>query len=156
MSDESFRKQDIFDKIMHLPGLRLLEPFYKAHKEILMYLLFGGLAFLINVFLFMGIEKVFRIDALINNIICWIVCVLFQFFTNRIWVFDGHVHTVAAFLKQAFSFFSGRVFTLVVEEIILAVFITWLAFDSMVVKLIAQVVVIVLNYIISKLVVFKR
>ena len=53
-------------------------------------------------------------------------------------------------------FFGGRLFTLVVEEAILAVFITWLGFNSMAVKLIAQVVVIVLNYIISKLIVFKK
>ena len=77
-------------------------------------------------------------------------------FTNRTWVFDGQVDSAAGFLKQMASFFGGRLFTLVVEEAILAVFITWLGFNSMAVKLIAQVVVIVLNYIISKLIVFKK
>ena len=52
--------------------------------------------------------------------------------------------------------YKRQLFTLVVEEAILAVFITWLGFNSMAVKLIAQVVVIVLNYIISKLIVFKK
>lgn len=59
-------------------------------------------------------------------------------------------------LKQMASFFGGRLFTLIVEEAILAVFITWLGFNSMAVKLVAQVVVIVLNYVISKLIVFKN
>ena len=71
-------------------------------------------------------------------------------------VFDGQVDSAAGFLKQMASFFGGRLFTLIVEEAILAVFITWLGFNSMAVKLVAQVVVIVLNYVISKLIVFKK
>ena len=59
-------------------------------------------------------------------------------------------------MKQLVSFAGGRVATLVVEEIILLVFITLLHFNSIVIKVIAQVVVIVLNYVISKLVVFKK
>ena len=42
-------KKDIFDKIMSLPGLRILEPFYKKNKEILLYLFFGGLSFLVSI-----------------------------------------------------------------------------------------------------------
>jgi len=147
-------KKDIFDKLMHLPVLRIFEPFYIKHKEVLMYLLFGGLAFFLNLFLFIGIDAVFHISELINNIICWVICVLFQFFTNRTWVFEGHVDTQAEFWKQMSSFFCGRLFTLVVEEAILAIFITWLGLNSVMVKLAAQVVVIVLNYIVSKFFVF--
>ena len=54
------------------------------------------------------------------------------------------------------SFTAGRGFTLVIEEIIILVFITWLKFASLPVKLAAQVIVIVLNYIISKVYVFKK
>lgn len=150
------KKQDIFDKIMALPGLRIFEPFYKKNKEVLMYILFGGLAFVLNLVLYAIFAEKMQINELISNIICWVICVLFQFFTNRTWVFDGKVNSAAEFIKQMTSFFGGRLFTLVVEEIMLAVFITWLGFNGMVIKLIAQFVVIVLNYIISKLVVFKK
>ena len=54
-----------------------------------------------------------------------------------------------------FSFFAGRLVTLLIEEVILFIFITWLGLPSMVVKIMAQIIVIVLNYIISKLFVFK-
>lgn len=57
---------------------------------------------------------------------------------------------------QMFAFFSGRFFTLIIEETIIFVFITMLSYPSMWVKLAAQVVVVVLNYIISKLFVFKN
>ncbi len=150
------KEKDIFDRLMHLPGFRLFEPFYEKYKEVLMYLLFGGIAFFLNIFLFVGIDRVFHINELVNNIICWIICVLFQFFTNRTWVFDVQVDNAAGFIRQMSSFFGGRLFTLAVEEAILGIFITWLGFNPVVVKLAAQTVVIVLNYIISKLVVFKK
>ncbi len=149
-------KEDVFDRMMRLPVLRIFEPFYKKHKEVLMYLFFGGLAFFLNLFLFAFFTETCRINELVSNAISWVICVLFQFFTNRTWVFDGSVDTKADFWKQMASFFGGRVFTLVVEEAILAIFITWLGFNTMIVKLIAQVIVIVLNYIISKLFVFKK
>ncbi len=153
---ENFEKKDIFDKLMHLPVLNIFEPFYKKYKEALLYLFFGGTAFFLNIFLFAAIDKCFHISELVNNIICWVVCVLYQYFTNRTWVFDGHVDTLGEFFKQLIGFFGGRLFTLLVEELIIAVFITWLGFNTMVVKLVAQVVVIVLNYVISKLIVFKK
>ena len=95
-------------------------------------------------------------NELVANALSWILCVLFQFFTNRIWVFDGKTDNNIAFFKQMFSFTAGRVFTLVIEEIILAIFITCLNLPSLPVKLAAQVIVIVLNYVISKLYVFKK
>lgn len=149
------KKKDIFDRMMSLPVLNIFEPFYKKHKEVLMYLLFGGLAFFLNLGLFFLLDKT-GMNALLNNCICWVVCVLFQFFTNRTWIFDAEVDSREGFFKQMGSFFAGRLFTLVVEVVILAVFITLLHLPSMPVKLFAQVVVIVLNYIISKLIVFKK
>ena len=148
-------KEDIFDRIMRLPLLRIFEPFYRRHKEVLMYLFFGGIAFFMNIGLFALFNSALGVNELIANVVCWVLCVLFQFFTNRTWVFDGRVDTKKAFIKQMGSFFGGRVFTLLVEEAIIAVFITWLGLNSMAVKLSAQIVIIILNYIISKRYVFK-
>ena len=146
-------EKDIFDKLMELPILRIFNPFYKKYKEMLLYLFFGGLSFIVSIACFnvgMGINE------LIANILSWIITVMFAFLTNRVWVFQSPTDSVQAFIKQMFVFYSGRVITLVVEEAILLVFITWLGFNSMLIKVIAQVIVIVLNYVISKLVVFKE
>ena len=62
----------------------------------------------------------------------------------------------ADFIKEITSFIGGRVATLVIEELILFIFITNLGMNSMLVKIVAQVIVIVLNYVISKLIVFKK
>ena len=146
----------IFDRLMKLPVLNFFEPFYKRNKEVLLYLFFGGLAFFMNIFLFIAIDKILGIDALINNAICWIICVIFQYFTNKIWVFENETENFSDLLRQIISFFSGRIFTLLVEEIIIAIFITWLKFDTLSVKLSAQIIVIILNYVISKMIIFKK
>ena len=149
-------KKDIFDRIMLLPGLRVFEPFYNNHKEVLLYLFFGGLSFLISIGTFALFNISLEINELISNVLSWIITVMFAFFTNRVWVFASRTEGTAALLKQMTSFYGGRVITLVIEEAILLVFITWLRFPSMIIKVMAQVVVIVLNYIISKLIVFRK
>ncbi|WP_034487240.1 GtrA family protein [Butyrivibrio fibrisolvens] len=150
------QKKDIFDRIMSLPVLNIFEPFYKKHKEGLLYLFFGGLAFFLSIFLYWFMYSVMHLNELVNNTIDWIICVAFQFFTNRTWVFDGKVDNNRAFLVQAGSFTLGRLFTLVVENVLLFIFITLLGFAQMPVKLAATFVVIALNYVISKLFVFRK
>lgn len=147
-------KMDIFDKLMQWPLLNIFEPFYKKHKEILKYLFFGGLAFFLNIGLFALIGKL-GISELINNGICWVVCVLFQFITNRTWVFESNIDSTSGLIKQVMNFFGGRVFTLIIEDIILAIFITYLGLNALFIKLCAQIIVIVLNYVISKVIVFR-
>ena len=148
-------KRDIFDRMMALPILNIFEPFYKKNKEVLLYLFFGGLTFIVSIATYAVFNVSMGINELIANVMSWVLAVLFAFATNRVWVFQAPTHTITEFLKQMLSFFGGRVVTLVIEEIILLVFITWLGFNSMVVKVIAQVIVIVLNYVISKFFVFS-
>lgn len=148
-------RPDIFDRLMSLPGLRVFQPFYKAHKEVLLYLLFGGLTTLIStgtfaLFVWMGM------NPLTANIPSWVLAVLFAYITNKIWVFNAPTRTVGELLKQMLSFFAGRLATLGLEELILFVFVTKLSLWPMGVKLAAQVAVIVANYIISKLLVFRK
>ena len=148
-------KPDIFDKIMHLPGLRVFEPLYKKYKEVLLYLFFGVLTTVVSIGSYAFFNVAMGINELIANVIS-VLAVLFAFFTNRIWVFAAPTKTVEEFMKQLVSFAGGRVLTLVIEEMILLVFITMLHFNSMLIKFIAQVVVIILNYVISKLLVFRK
>ena len=136
----------VFDKLMELPILRIFNPFYKKYKEMLLYLFFGGLSFIVSIATYACFNVGMGINELIANILSWIITVMFAFLTNRVWVFQSPTDSVQAFIKQMFVFYSGRVL----------VFITWLGFNSMLIKVIAQVIVIVLNYVISKLVVFKE
>ena len=133
-----------------------LRSYFVAYKEIILYLFFGGLAFLVSIGTYGFFNQIMGMHELVANVISWIITVLFAFFTNRLWVFDAPVDSLIDFFKQMAFFFSGRLVTLLIEEVILFGFISCLSFPSMSVKIIAQVVVIVLNYVISKVVVFRK
>ena len=95
-------------------------------------------------------------NELVANVFSWVIAVLFAYITNRTWVFEQVSPDTAGIVRELGKFLSGRIATLVVEEGILLVFITWLGFDSMVIKVAGQIVVIALNYVISKLFVFRE
>lgn len=149
-------KPDIFDRIMSLKILKWANPFYTKYKEVLMYLLFGGLTTLVSVGVFALFESHFGLNEHISNVISWLTAVLFAFVTNRIWVFPTKTKGFAAFIFQMAKFYGGRLFTLGVEELMLFVFVTKLQINAVLIKLIAQVIVVILNFVISKLFVFKK
>ena len=149
-------KKDIFDRLMHLPGLRIFEPFYQKHKEVLLYLLFGGLTTVVSIGSYAWFNVKLGINELIANIISWIFAVLFAYVTNKIWVFQSRSLRLHELAADICKFFGGRLLTLLVEEVILFVFITLLHGNSVLVKVAAQVVIVILNYIISKLFVFRE
>lgn len=132
----------------------MTELFHK-YREIILYIFFGGIAFFLSIGLFILFHKVLRIEALLSNALCWLICVTLQYFTGKLWVFDGTTTTKTELIRQVITFYSGRVFTLIVEEIIIAIFLTWLGLNSVAVKIADNIVSIVMNYIISKKVVFK-
>ena len=147
-------KKDIFDRLMGRRPFRPLWPFYVKYKEPLLYLFFGGLTTLISIFVFWLFNSPLGLNELVANLISWLLAVLFAFLTNKTWVFQSGGQE-KGFLSLMLSFYAGRLVTLGVEELLLLVFITWLGFNSMAVKIAAQIVVIVLNYVISKLLVFR-
>ena len=126
---------------------------YKKYKEIINYLIFGGLTTLISIVTYALFAKVFHIDYLISNVLSWILAVLFAYITNKIFVFESKSKKN---IKEITSFFFFRVVSLIMEMIILYVFVDMLHIDDLVTKIIAQVIVIVSNYIFSKVFVFKK
>lgn len=148
-------KKDIFDKIMSLPVLnRWMDP-YKKYKEILLYLFFGGLTSVVSIGSYAYCDVILGMNPLIANIISWILAVTFAYITNKIWVFQAEVNGKKELVQQIISFYGGRLLTLGIEEAILLIFITGLGFNSLIVKVVAQIVVIVSNYVISKCFVFR-
>ncbi len=126
---------------------------YKKYKEIINYLIFGGLTTLISIITYALFAKVFHIDYLISNVLSWIIAVLFAYITNKIFVFESKSKKN---IKEITSFFFFRVVSLIMEMVILYVFVDMLHIDDLVTKIIAQVIVIVSNYVFSKLFVFKK
>ena len=131
-----------------------LKSVFKKYKEPLLYIIFGVLTTVVSIAVFWFFTEIIILDELIANIISWIVAVLFAFLTNRKWVFSA-TENQSIFL-QAAKFYSGRLITLLIEEVIIFIFITLLSLNSLMIKIASQFVIIVLNYIISKIYVFKK
>ena len=149
-------RRDIFDRLMHLPLLRLFEPFYKKHKEGLLYLFFGAVTTLVSFAVFWIFEDLLGWNELIANLLSWVISVAVAFVTNRIWVFNAPTTGFSAFALQVVTFYTSRVATFLIEEAILLIFVTWLGLLAMPVKIAASVIVVILNYVFSKLFVFRK
>ena len=124
----------------------------KKHRELVVYLICGFLTFVVSMVVYALLSEIFRINVLVANIITWIIAVYFAFSVNRKSVFKSNGNSTS----ESIQFYLGRVVTLVVEQAMLYIFIIRLMFNNMTIKSIAQVVIIILNYIISKFIVFKK
>ncbi len=145
--------RDLFDRLMTLPGLRIFAPFYHRHREVLLYLFFGGLTTLISWGSFYLLHYPMGINELISNILSWVLSVLFAFVTNRTWVFSNAAGRPLAAMGR---FFASRLATLGLEEGLIFLFVTYLSFDAMVIKISGNLLVLALNYLCSKFFVFRK
>lgn len=148
-------KKDIFDRIMEWKIFSVFKPLYDKYKEILLYLFFGGLSFIVSIGSYALFDYPLGFTPLVANIFSWIFAVTFAYVTNRIWVFTDVAHQAKGVIREILTFFAGRLATLGVEEVILYIGINVLGGNSMLVKVIGQIVVIVSNYFISKIIVFR-
>ncbi|WP_242458746.1 GtrA family protein [Weissella confusa] len=133
--------------------LRMLARFEK-YKALILYGIFGVTTTIINVvsyalLLFIGI------NVQIAVVVSWLLAVIVAYFTNRVWVFNSGAVTKLELLREFISFMLARLATLVVEMVIIWFGVQLLNQDPIVWKIIDNIVVIILNYIISKLIVFK-
>lgn len=133
-----------------------IKELWKKYEEAISYLFWGGVAFFVSMALFYFFANVMDLYEQIANTISWILCVVFTYFTNRTFVFKSKSRGISGMGKEFVSFISARVATLLIENAILFVLIDLLTMNNMLAKLFGQAVVIVSNYILSKLWIFKK
>ena len=120
-------------------------------KELISYVVFGAFTTLINIAVYFIFTDIFHINYIIANIVSWFVSVMFAYVTNRIWVFESDNENVA---KEVFLFYGGRIFTVIVDTLLMILFIDVLSIGNFVSKITVSIIVIILNYLFSKWVVF--
>lgn len=139
-----------------------IKELYLKHKEIINYLIFGVLTTVVSLvtkylLLFTILDASNPVQLQIAVITSWILACTFAYITNRIWVFESKSKNI---IKEMFKFYTSRIVTLGLEMLILFVFITVLKLDSdvwvIVWTLVAQIAVTIGNYVLSKLIVFKK
>ncbi|MBR0414864.1 MAG: GtrA family protein [Clostridia bacterium] len=139
--------------------------------ELIKYIIFGGLTTVVSLvsfklFDFLLGEKLY----LVSNIISWVLAVAFAFVTNKLWVFRSKSWQSKVVLKEALGFAGARLFSLGVEEVGLWLLISvlgmgqmqaWVLFGftingNLIAKVIMQVIVVIMNYVFSKFIIFKK
>lgn len=133
-----------------------LKALYQKYKDIIPYGVFGVLTTLVNIAVYWLMAHPLQCPTMPSTITAWLAAVLFAYVTNRKWVFHSEARTRNEVIKEAVSFFACRLATGVVDWLCMFVFVDILHFHDVVMKAIANVAVIILNYIASKLVIFKK
>jgi len=129
---------------------------YTKYKNIIPYAFFGVLTTIVNIAVYWLMAHPLGLKVIPSTVIAWISAVLFAYITNRKWVFHSEAHTTNAIVKEIFSFFACRLATGLVDLACMFIFVDVLHLNDVVIKFIANVIVIVLNYVASKLIIFKH
>ena len=130
----------------------LLEKYWDS----LAYLFFGVLTTAVNYLVYLPCYNLLHMSASLSNIISWVVAVAFAYLTNKPWVFKSHDWSRQTVIPELTKFVGCRVGSGALETGIIFLTVDILAFNGNVMKLLTSVLVVVLNYIGSKLLVFKK
>ena len=125
------------------------------NRETVTYLIFGVLSTLVNYIIYYGL-RFLKVDYKIAEIAAWIGAVIFAFFTNKRYVFESRDYSPKILLTELWKFTAGRLITFLIEYGFMLLTVDVLHWNDLIMKLIISVVVVILNYVFSKLFIFNK
>lgn len=130
---------------------------YKKYKEVIIYLVFGGLSTLVNFVSYFIFARIIGIDEVISSGLSWLCAVIFAYLTNKIFVFNSKTETTKELIKEIATFFSCRIVSGIFCDVgTFALMVKVFRINDMIAKFITQVMVVIVNYIFSKVIIFKK
>ena len=135
---------------MHIKSL------YDKYKDYLYYCIFGILTTLVNILTYWLMAHPFGLRTVPSSVIAWIVAVSFAYITNRTWVFHSEAYGLVAIVREVIYFFLCRFTTGVMDWVFMFVTVDIMCWNDVWMKFIANLMVIVLNFVASKLIIFKH
>jgi len=126
---------------------------YNKYKMQILYLFFGGLTTIINIIAYYISAYLFNLNTVTSTIIAWFLSVIFAFITNKIFVFESKSKSI---FYELYKFFACRIGTGLLDLAIMYITVDLLNWNDLIMKIISNVIVIILNYILSKVIVFKE
>ena len=133
-----------------------LKKLFLKYKAIILYLFFGGVTTLVNIIVYLLCTELLHIHYLISNVIAWILAVLVAYATNRKWVFDSDKRSMKAVVWELCLFVCARLLSGIFDMATMYLCVDIISINGLPAKIIANVVVVVLNYIFSKWIVFRK
>lgn len=135
--------------------MKMIKELLEKYKEQILYLFFGVCTTAVNIIVYYVCD-VLRFTTAVSTVIAWILSVLFAYVTNRKFVFISTVQGKGKIFKEGLRFFAYRAATGLLDLAIMIVFVDFLNFYGLLIKVLSNILVIVLNYIFSKLFIFKK
>ena len=120
------------------------------------YLVFGALTTLVNIVIYSLLNYMFNISNATSNVIAWILGATFAYVTNKYFVFKSKVSTKIELLKEIAYFYGCRVLTLIIDEAIMIIAVDKWGWNALFMKILANIIVIILNFVFSKILIFKN
>ena len=136
--------------------MRKIKELVVQYWEVLSYLIFGVLTTIVNYLVYLPVYNLLGLSAALSNAIAWVVAVAFAYLTNKPFVFKSHDWSAKTVIPELTKFVGCRVASGAAETLILLVTVDLLHWNGNIWKIVTSVLVGVLNYIASKLVVFKK
>ena len=128
----------------------------KKYEGVLLYLIFGALTTVINTVVYYILYTKFNISNIVSNTNAWIAAVIFAFITNKVWVFKSKSFEPVLVLRELTSFILARLSRGLLDMFIMYMGVDVLGGKPMLSKVISNVFVVILNYVFSKLFIFRR
>lgn len=135
---------------------RILLDIYEQKKAVWLYLFFGAVTTVLNIVVYEIFTKLLHIDYMISNIIAWIVAVAVAYITNKLYVFESKGLSKAKLINEITSFVLARVGTLGIDILVMYIGFGVLGFNDTIMKILANIIVIVSNYFLSKYIIFRK
>lgn len=137
--------------------LKKIKELYLKYKEVINYLVFGGLAMVVNFVTYFLFARVLGVEEIISSGLSWFCSVLFAYVTNKLFVFESKTETIEAFFAEMISFFLARIVSGALCDVgTFAVMVKVIHINDIFSKIVTQVMVVIMNYFFSKLVVFRK
>ena len=128
----------------------------RKHEEVISYLFFGGLTTLVNYIVYLPCYNLLRLSGTLSNVTAWVAAVAFAYLTNKPFVFKSHDWSAKTVIPELTKFVGCRVGSGLAETAIIFVTVDLLNLNGNIIKLLTSVLVVILNYVASKLVVFRK
>ena len=137
-------------------NMQMIINLIKKHKSFIAYGVFGVFTTIVNIVTYDFCYNHLGISNTLSNIAAWILAVTFAYLTNKVWVFDSKSWKWEVLRREIPAFISCRLATGILDIVIMFVCVDILGLHALMMKIISNVLVIILNYIFSKLVIFKK
>jgi putative flippase GtrA len=134
----------------------LMKKAFVKYREIILYIFFGGCTTIVNVFLYYISTRWFGFGTVGSTLLAWWVSVLFAYLTNRTLVFRSHNKELRAILFEFAFFVACRLLTGLMDILIMYLFVDQLGWPDLIMKFLSNLIVIVVNYVASRLLIFKK